>query len=461
MAVTRSRFSAQRVAEGMPAGVVSVLAVSYSAGVVVLFAWGKLPLFQAGLLLGVPVLLATAVLRPEWTILVLVGLPPSVISVPPLQLVAVMLTALFGFLLQGRFYIGLKTGVYPVVGIIVLATIVRADTSGEAAAVADGMLKNVVFYTLLMLVAFLAVVNGRMRSDTFVNALLLGLVGAAVLAPFLGESPGFDGITQTPYRGQFAYLAVMGFGVTYVRLALSSSAHQRQSRLDAILMIVFLSLAAIGFGRAAWMAGLWAFALVSMWTGRKLVWIVFSVVLVLVFAAPVVGERVFPLGSTDFTDPETVARVTTGRSLLWGHLWELGADALPLGQGWGYIPSLDSTDIFGFEGNFQPEGSTFVHPHNDFLYVFVELGIMGLGLLVLYWLLLLRKIRLLSRGRNEVARYETRVLVPVIIVMFLVQLFDNGFAIRFVAIRFFIAAGLVYGLQYLERQGERLNGVDA
>ena len=41
-----------------------------------------------------------------------------------------------------------------------------------------------------------------------------------------------------------------------------------------------------------------------------------------------------------------------------------------------------------------------------------------------------------------------------IVVMFFVQLFDNGFAIRFVAERFFIAAGLVFGLHYL-RQSER------
>jgi hypothetical protein len=45
-------------------------------------------------------------------------------------------------------------------------------------------------------------------------------------------------------------------------------------------------------------------------------------------------------------------------------------------------------------------------------------------------------------------------LLPIIIVMFFVQLFDNGFAIVAVATRFFIAAGIVFGLQYATRESE-------
>ena len=48
-------------------------------------------------------------------------------------------------------------------------------------------------------------------------------------------------------------------------------------------------------------------------------------------------------------------------------------------------------------------------------------------------------------------------LAPIMITMFLVQLFDNGFVIRFVATPFFIAAGLVAGLYVLDR--ERLRDV--
>ena len=71
-----------------------------------------------------------------------------------------------------------------------------------------------------------------------------------------------------------------------------------------------------------------------------------------------------------------------------------------------------------------------------------------------------RKIRSLSRSRYWQARYDVRILVPIIIVMLLVQLFDNGFAIRLVAERFFVATGLVFGLNYL-RQSENWDAVES
>jgi hypothetical protein len=40
--------------------------------------------------------------------------------------------------------------------------------------------------------------------------------------------------------------------------------------------------------------------------------------------------------------------------------------------------------------------------------------------------------------------------------MLMVQMFDNGFAIGFVAIRFFAAAGLVFGLYYSTRENARV-----
>jgi hypothetical protein len=448
------RFFASQPAEGIPARLVSVIAVSYCVGVVALFASDRLAFQEAGLLLGVPVVLALAVLRPEWTILVLVALPPSVV-LPPLQMTAITLATLFGFLLQGRLSLGLKTGIYPLVGIIVLAMLVTADTSAEAMASASATLKFLVYYTLLMVVAFHAITNGRMRIDAFVNAFLLGVAGATILQPFVSNITSFQGISHHPFRGPFAYLAVMGFGVAYVRFSLSRSAGRRQSVLDVVLVLAFFGLTAFSYIRAVWMAGLLVIALVSRWTGRKLIWIVGSLFLVIALTVPVIGERILPGGTADLANPERLALVTTGRTELWGLLWQRGADALPFGQGWGYIPSLDSTDLFGFEGNFQAGGSSFVYPHNDFLYLFVELGIMGVGLLAVYWLFLLRKIGLLSRSGSEPTRYGVRVLVPVIVVMFVLHLFANGLSIPFVATRFFIAAGLIFGLHHLERQSEK------
>jgi O-antigen ligase len=104
-----------------------------------------------------------------------------------------------------------------------------------------------------------------------------------------------------------------------------------------------------------------------------------------------------------------------------------------------------------FEGNFQPGENTFIFPHNDFLYLFVDLGLVGAGLFILFWLSLFRKFRKLSHSTHSESRGDVRMLAPIIIVMFVVQMFDNGFAIRFVATPFFIAAGLVTGLYAIER----------
>jgi O-antigen ligase len=306
------------------------------------------------------------------------------------------------------------------------------------------MLKYLVYYTLLMLAAFQATANQRLGVDSFVDALVLGAVVTAVLQPFVHADATFESIARTPFQGQFAYIAAMAFGVSYVRYSLATAESRR--RLDGLLSIGFLSATVLGWARIMWIAALFIFALVSRWTGKKAFWIASSLILVLALTVPLVGERILPIGSADITDSETIDRITTGRSVLWEDLWGRGAEALPWGNGWGYMWSLTPIELFGFEGAFTAGGNPFVYPHNDFLFVFLELGILGLGLLIGFWIQLLRKIRLVSRAHDEAARFGVRVLVPILIVGLLVQLFDNGFAIRPVAERFFLAAGLVLGL---------------
>jgi O-antigen ligase len=419
-----------------------------------------LVLLDAGLLLAVPVVLPLVVLRPEWTVLVIVAVPPSIVSpIPALRLVAILLAALLGFLLEGGIRLGLKTGIYPMVGIILLGLAVQAQTSGAAAAAADGMRKLLIYYTLLMLVAFHAALNGRLRIDTIVDALLLGLVGAALLQPF-GVDTSWESVVHGPFSGQFAYLSVMGFGLTCVRLSIGRIVGRERSLLDVFLMLTFLCLTAIGFSRAGWMAGLFVLALVSRWTSRKSFWVVSALLVILALTVPVVGERVLPGGVAGITQPERLARVTTGRSVLWEEMFRRGLEAPLLGQGWGYVWSLSSTDLFGIEGQFTSGENSGIFPHNDFLYLFVELGVLGIGFLVVLWLSLVRRTRLLSRSHSATTRYSVRVLIPVIVTMLFVQLFDNGFAIRSVAERFFIAAGLIYGFYYVA-QRKKDSDVDA
>ena len=124
----RERTAGVRASQELLTRLIEALGALYGVGVVVLFTSGRVDLLRACLLLGGPVVFALTLLRPEWTILILVALPPSVSQpIPKLVLIAVLVAALFGFVLQGRFNFGPKTGILPLVGIILLAMTMKAD----------------------------------------------------------------------------------------------------------------------------------------------------------------------------------------------------------------------------------------------------------------------------------------------------------------------------------------------
>ena len=127
---------------------------------------------------------------------------------------------------------------------------------------------------------------------------------------------------------------------------------------------------------------------------------------------------------------------------------------MPFGNGWGYVWSLMSIDVFGFEGAFTSGDQGFIYPHNDFLFFFVELGVIGLVFLGVFWFQLLRRFRFLSRASDGFVRYDARILAPILVLMFLIQVFANGLSVRFVAERFFIAAGLICGMHYVMQQAQ-------
>lgn len=75
--------------------------------------------------------------------------------------------------------------------------------------------------------------------------------------------------------------------------------------------------------------------------------------------------------------------------------------------------------------------------------------LIGVGLFVPFWFSV-PKGKALSRSPDQESR-AVRVIVPIIITTFMVRLFDNSFAIRFVGTPFLVAAGLVAGIYALER----------
>ena len=214
--------------------------------------------------------------------------------------------------------------------------------------------------------------------------------------------------------------------------------------------MVFSVLASIGFGRAAWIAGLLVFALVSM-DGQEGLLGRLLLLLVLVLTVPIVGERVLP-------EVLPTSRTCNACS---GDDWSFGAlggaveersrcPAVWEWLGFHLVPYLGQ--IFGFGGQFGLGNPTLLPTQR----LPVPLcGAWNPG----SWTTG-RSFGSIFSARSGVchvvatSRYDVRVLLPVIMVMFLVQLFDNGFAIRFVAERFFISAGLVFGM-WLQWPSER------
>jgi ABC-type dipeptide/oligopeptide/nickel transport system ATPase component len=79
----------------------------------------------------------------------------------------------------------------------------------------------------------------------------------------------------------------------------------------------------------------------------------------------------------------------------------------------------------------------------------------GLGALVVFWLHLVSACRRLSRHRDDTFRQSAFMFAGVVITMFVVQLVDNSFAIKSVSTPFFIAVGLLFGLE-ARREEDRL-----
>jgi hypothetical protein len=161
-------------------------------------------------------------------------------------------------------------------------------------------------------------------------------------------------------------------------------------------------------------------------------------------AVPVARDRVVP------NDEQAQGGgFTTGRLELWTRLWNKEIEpALPWGNGFGHTLSLTSQDIFG-EGSTSfatSEGSTFVYPHNDVIYLMVELGLLGVSLLVIFWGQLVSAFRLASHSTGANQPY-VQVLGGVLITAFVAQFVGSLLLFTALATPFFVAAGFVFGVR--------------
>jgi hypothetical protein len=402
-------------------------------------------------LLFVPLFIVGAAFRPAWLILLLVAIPPGLLTfVQPRVLAALLGGALLAqAVVRGSLFLDARSGLYPLVALIGLSFFFPADVGFDAVLAGDNFLKFFTSYTLLLAVTYNAVRLGDLKIEHLGIALLIGIFGTALIKiahSGLGPSSfgeGAPGSIEGLYFGRnFAFLAVLGFGVSFGMWTVRRKS-ATGSLLYALLTGFFLVLTATAFVRGAWVSAVLTVLLVAWFTGRRSYWLFLPIVVVMVLMVPVARERVAP-GADSPVD------ITTGRWGLWTILWEDHVSpAMPLGNGFGYAWSLTPDRLFGFEHFLSPGVSSerSVLPHNDFLYWMIEFGLVGLTLIIIFWLHVFRTARFLLNRVDPVHFESGLILLVVLVTAFVAHLTANTYAVRPLAERFFITAGFLFGIR--------------
>jgi hypothetical protein len=415
-------------------------------GVIALHSAGWITFGQAAAALFMPLLLIATGFRPAWLVLLLIGIPPFLLSpLGPTPLILLALGTLIAQLVvRGTVYLDWRSGLLPLGLLVAAALVFPADVSSEAASIATGFLRFFIYYLVISAVSYNAARLGDLRANQLANALLLGLVGTALVKlAVTGLAPPAHPSVSTPaaelYSGRlFAYLAVLGFSVSFTRWLLRRS-EGNPSTFDLALAVFFSVMIASSLVRGAWISALLVVVIIAGYMGRRSYWLLLPLAVAVVLAVPVARERITPS-----TSPQ--GDITTGRWLLWTTLWEDHVSpALPGGNGFGYASSLTSNKLFGYTA-FVVEGGRAdlsVSPHNDFLFWMLEFGIWGLVLWLLFWIHLMTSTRWLIRKGTD--RTIPLLFIGILVTMFISQLVNGTFFSPALSERFFVVSGFLFG----------------
>lgn len=202
------------------------------------------------------------------------------------------------------------------------------------------------------------------------------------------------------------------------------------------------------FARSAWGAFVLALALVALLVYRRLILFSALAVVLAAFAFPSVASQI----SGRFADLSGASEAVQKNSLQWRtELWQrmvpYGLDRPVAGTGLGTFLPLTDREIGMFDWEFQTHDESATHvqvyPHNDYVYVGVELGVLGL----LLWFGTLAAIGLSAwHARRVAALRPYAVAVGGIVAGLLVAAyFDNVKSYQAVLVAAFALAGALAG----------------
>ncbi len=367
--------------------------VLFAMAIAALYGAGRLDLEVGGYLLMVPLLLL-AVLRPAWLVLALVAIPPGFWSGS-----ITGLTILLGFALvvhvarSGSVSIGLTSGLLPIVALLILGYLFRADVGDAASLARDNFNKFLAYYVTVALLSFSLARTGHLTVRQFVPALLIGVGGAALAllvvggASSLSSRSALDAWPGSAVQSQFGYVSAMAFIVSFAWAASADEGFRQGRPIRWMIAAFFAATTALSFTRGAWLAALIGVFFVSRRTGRfRYLWLV-ALAAALLLLVPVARERlVGDISERGVTESFATGQIGTGRWGLWERLFEEASAEPVYGHGSGFAFTLDSQELFGFEGEFTSEQDVFVYTHNDLMYWMLDLGLIGVALYVAFWL---------------------------------------------------------------------------
>src|SRR5437764_1628212 len=126
-----------------------IAVVIFALGAAVVFGAGRLDIRTSTYLLILPLVLL-AVLRPAWLVMLLVAIPPAVMNLASIRAPTVIL--LFALVVhlarKGGLSTGLVVGALPIVALLALGYLFRADVTSTAAVARENFLKQLTYYVM-------------------------------------------------------------------------------------------------------------------------------------------------------------------------------------------------------------------------------------------------------------------------------------------------------------------------
>jgi O-Antigen ligase len=417
----------------------------WATGLVLAQATGRLETTRAVVLLLLPVVAIGVAIRPAWVVLLMAAVPMAALQlIPGRALVLLLLATLIGLLVVRKgVSLGWRSGFVGIGVLFAAASFHQADLTGESALIARGFLNGLALYLLIGLVTYNATRIGDLRGTPLVNALLIGLTMSVILEKMsLSSDVGIASVGRA-----IAYLAAVGFAICFARIIIRTDSGRYYYRgLHTLLAVLFLMAMIPDLVRGAWLSALISVLVISLLAHKRRYWVLIIAALIAILIVPVARDRVVP------NEAQAVGGgFTTGRFDLWSRLWDRVESGLPFGNGFGYTFTLTSPDLFGPGSSdfYTSQSQSFVYPHNDFIFWLVELGLIGLLGMVLFYGQLVMAFRSVSRSTNANG-IHAQILAGALITAFVSQLVASTFFFAALGVPFFTAAGFVFGTRDID-----------